>query len=226
MTLVRADSGRKSNRRPRTKARQQHLSLFGIGRAAATARSFPCLKRRPKTELAEEHETMRLQDHQVLQRRADGTAHGLPVGGPYELEGARDILVGDLWVLGGQSNMEGLGDMVDLEPPIPYVRSFQSREEWAVAEEPLHWLAESPRSVHHLLWGAPGVPESMPPRDPGRPKGAGLGLTFAKTYYAATGVPVGLIPCAHGGTTMDQWNPALEAEGEPSLYGAACARVE
>ncbi len=167
----------------------------------------------------------RLQDHQVLQREADGTSHGLPVGGPYEIEGAHDILVGDLWVLAGQSNMEGVGDLIDAEAPDNSVRSFQSREQWATAEEPLHWLGESPQVVHHRLWGAEGVPERVPPRDPGRNKGAGLGLAFGKAYHAATGVPVGLIPSAHGGTSMDQWDPALKAEGGASLYGATCARV-
>jgi hypothetical protein len=168
---------------------------------------------------------MSLQDHQVLQRGADSTARGLAVGGPYAIEGAQNILVGDLWVLAGQSNMEGVGDLVDVETPSPYVRSFQSREEWSVAEEPLHWLGESPRAVHHRLWGADGVPEGVPPRDPSRSKGAGLGLAFAKAYHAATGVPVGMIPSAHGGTSMDQWDPTRKAEGGASLYGATCARV-
>ena len=169
---------------------------------------------------------MSLQDHQVLQRGADDTAHGLPTGGPYQVEEARNIFVGDLWVLAGQSNMEGVGDLLDVETPIPQVNSFQSREEWGSAEEPLHWLAESPRVVHHKLWGAEDIPESRPPRDPNRNKGAGLGLAFGKAYYAVTSVPVGLIPSAHGGTSMDQWDPALKAEGGASLYGATCARVE
>lgn len=168
---------------------------------------------------------MSLQDHQVLQRGADGAAHGLPTGGPYEKEGAKNLLVGDLWVLAGQSNMEGVGDLTDVETPSPFVHSFQSREVWAPAEEPLHWLGESPHLVHHRLWGASGVPETIPPRDPGRSKGSGLGLAFGKAYHAATGVPVGLIPSAHGGTSMDQWDPALKAEGGASLYGATCARV-
>ena len=169
---------------------------------------------------------MTLYDHQVLQRGADGTAMGHPAGGPYEIGGARDVLVGDLWVLAGQSNMEGVGDLTDVEVPSPFVRSYQSREQWAVAEEPLHWLGESPQLVHHQLWGREAVPDEPDPRDIGRTKGAGLGLSFAKARYAHTGAPVGLIPSAHGGTSMQQWDPARKGEGGGSLYGATLKRFE
>jgi len=177
---------------------------------------------------------MTLQDFQVLQRDADGAARVtldsgealiLPASGPHEAGGAKNLLVGDLWVLAGQSNMEGVGDLVDVEPPHPLVHSFQSREAWAPAEEPLHWLGESPRPVHHVLWGQP-VPTAIPPRDPARAKGAGLGLTFAKALVEQTGVPVGLIPAAHGGTSMQQWDPARKGQGGHSLYGATLERVK
>ncbi len=169
---------------------------------------------------------MTIQDFQVLQRGADGTAHGHPAGGPYQIEGADNVLVGDLWVLAGQSNMEGVGDLTQVETPSPSVHSFQSREEWAVAEEPLHWLGESPRFVHHQLWGRTALPDRPDPRDPGRVKGSGLGLSFGKTYHALTGIPVGLIPSAHGGTSMTQWDPARKGEGGNSLYGATHERVQ
>ena len=39
-----------------------------------------------------------------------------------------------------------------------------------------------------------------------------------------TGVPIGLIPAAHGGTSMQQWNPALRDLGGESLYGATVER--
>lgn len=177
---------------------------------------------------------MTLQDNQVLQRDADGTARvtldsgetlALPAGGPHEAGGAKNILAGDLWVLAGQSNMEGVGDLDDVEPPHPLVHSFQSRESWALAEEPLHWLGESPRPVHHIISGQP-VPAAIPPRDPARAKGAGLGLTFAKAMVDRTGVPVGLIPAAHGGTSMQQWDPARKGQGGHSLYGATLERVK
>ena len=169
---------------------------------------------------------MTLHDHQVLQRDANNEAAGLAVGGPYEIDGIHDVLVGDLWVLAGQSNMEGVGDLVDVETPLPFVHSYQSRERWAVAEEPLHWLGESPQLVHHKLGGREQVPDEPDPRDIGRIKGAGLGLTFAKTRYAQTGIPVGLIPSAHGGTSMQQWDPARKGEGGGSLYGATLSRFQ
>lgn len=176
---------------------------------------------------------MTIHDHQVLQRDADdharvaldsGETITLPVGGPYEVGGAQNVLVGDLWVLAGQSNMEGVGDLVDVETPHPLVHSFQSREQWAPAEEPLHWLNESPRPIHHIIWGLP-MPETIAPRDPARTKGAGLGLAFAKTRVEQTGVPIGLVPAAHGGTSMQQWDPARKSQGGHSLYGATLERV-
>lgn len=175
-----------------------------------------------------------IHDFQVVQRGQDGYAHVsldngesviLATGGPYAVCEAKNVLAGDLWVLAGQSNMEGVGDLVDVEAPDPRVHSFQSREQWAVAQEPLHWLDESPRLVHHALRGTDRVPEQPSPRDPSRAQGAGLGLTFAKERVARTGVPIGLIPNAHGGTSMAQWSPELKGEDGGSLYGATLARV-
>ena len=178
---------------------------------------------------------MTLQDYQVLQRDSDNKARvtlatgevvELAVGGPYEVDGAKNVLVGDLWLLAGQSNMEGCGRLVDIETPGPGVHSFQSCEQWGVAEDPLHWLGESPRIVHHILWGADALPSETPVRDPNRDRGSGAGLTFAKLRYAETGVPIGLIPAAHGGTSMAQWDPALKDQGDRCLYAAAVSRVQ
>lgn len=173
---------------------------------------------------------MELDSFQVLQRDADGLAHlpghpePLKSCIPYAFGPAVEVFVGDVFILAGQSNMEGCGDLVDVEEPSPFVRNFQSRELWDLAEEPLHWLPESPRPIHRALWGMPPLTGEPEPRDPNRTKGAGLGLPFGKLWHERTGVPVGLIPCAHGGTSMTQWSPALGDQGGGSLYGATVLR--
>jgi sialate O-acetylesterase len=62
-------------------------------------------------------------------------------------------------------------------------------------------------------------------RIPGSPHiGVGPGLSYALHMRAQTGVPQGLICCAHGGTSMIQWDPALRDQGGKSLYGAMVRR--
>jgi sialate O-acetylesterase len=159
-------------------------------------------------------------------------------GGPYRIEtrvsdsvaAVNGILVGDLWVLAGQSNMEGAGDLVNVEPPNGLVHSFDMTDRWVLAEEPLHTLVSAADSVH---WRR--NENKQPERYEGerlakfvaaRRKGAGLGLPFAVEMVRRTGVPVGLLPCAHGGTSMDQWNPDLRDKGGESLYGSTIRRVK
>src|SRR5579885_1499438 len=56
----------------------------------------------------------------------DGKLTGVPVGGPYTINclvqvgqntstiQVNQVFVGDVWILAGQSNMEGVGDLVDV----------------------------------------------------------------------------------------------------------------
>ena len=185
----------------------------------------------------------------------------LPVGGPYQVElrvlnkagdtlsstAVQSILVGDLWMLTGQSNMVGNGRLVDLETTHELVHNFNVRDEWQVAEEPLHSLAESIDEAHwahatHLLslWAKPGqkqegplVGEDAARFRKNRQHGTGLALTFSKDMVRRTGVPIGLVPCAHGGTSIGPgsatgpgWDPALQLQdpGRKFLYGAMMAR--
>jgi sialate O-acetylesterase len=138
--------------------------------------------------------------------------------------------VGDLWVLAGQSNMEGVGDLVDLQPPDPKVHSFDLTDNWLIAREPLHTLVNAVDRVH---W--PRNANKEPVRTEGealirynekRKKGAGPGLPFAVEMTRKTGVPIGLVPCAHGGTSMAQWDPAFRDQGGDSLYGGMYRRVK
>ncbi|MBI3207631.1 MAG: sialate O-acetylesterase, partial [Candidatus Solibacter usitatus] len=97
------------------------------------------------------------------------------------------------------------------------------------AEEPLHLLVGAADRVHWRR--AAGQPErgegkALADYIANRKKGAGLGLPFANELVRLTGVPIGLVPCAHGGTSMDQWSPDLLDKGGDSLYGATIRRVK
>jgi len=166
-----------------------------------------------------------------------GELKEVPQGGPYSIEirvagstrvdSVKDFFIGDLWVLAGQSNMEGVGDLADVEPPDPRIRSFDQSDRWVLASEPLHQLVNATDRVHWRK--VKDVPTKMEGQEleqyvANRKKGAGLGLPFAKQMLQSTGVPIGLVPCAHGGTSMDQWNPALRDKQGDSLYGATYRR--
>jgi sialate O-acetylesterase len=167
-----------------------------------------------------------------------GTLKGVPQGGPYSIEvrvagstaldSVKDFFIGDLWLLAGQSNMDGVGDLVDVEQPDPRVRSFDQTDHWVMATEPLTLLVAAADRVHWRK-DKDGNPKKLEGQEletyiSTRKKGAGLGLPFAKLMLQRTGVPIGLIPCSHGGTSMDQWSPALKDKQGDSLYGATYRR--
>ncbi len=51
-------------------------------------------------------------------------------------------------------------------------------------------------------------------------------MPFAVTMVESTGVPIGLVACAHGGTSMEQWNPSKKEQGGNSLYGSMLRQVK
>lgn len=166
-----------------------------------------------------------------------GALTALPVGGPYtvslrvldsagapvEQAAVTDVLVGDLWILAGQSNMQGYANLVNTETEDPLVHAYAFSDQWKIAKDPLHVLEES----HDVVHAAPpdDATRAQQIKDAyARTKGGGLGMTFAKELAKRTGRPIGLVPCAHGGTSMDQWNPAAKDQGGASLYGSMFRR--
>jgi sialate O-acetylesterase len=138
-----------------------------------------------------------------------------PAGGPYELSvgitGAKEhavighLLVGDLWILAGQSNMEGVGNLDNLPSPHPLVNMLDMTDKWGVAKDPLHRLVDSVDRVHWRR--VQGQPKKLEGADldkyiAERKKGAGLGLPFALEMVKRTGVPIGLIPAP---TAAPRW---------------------
>lgn len=139
---------------------------------------------------------------------------GLAPGGPDELVITageeklvlHDVLVGDVWVLAGQSNMElpvrrtldRLAEEIrDLD--LPMIRQF------AV---PQNYDFHGPRE--NLDGGAwvPATPEGLL-------EFSAAGFFFAKEIYERYGVPIGLIQTAVGGTPIEAWmsEPTLRRIG-------------
>lgn len=159
--------------------------------------------------------------------RFSGVLAGAPMGGPYDVElcidgsdervKVRDVLVGDVWILAGQSNMEGAGLLAHAARPHGMVRAFFMTDQWGVAQDKLHDLSKAVDAVHADLCGG-NLPQFNPHL------GAGPGVSFGQQMYHYTNVPQGLLACAHGGTSMSQWDPKLKKLGSRSLYGAMMRR--
>lgn len=169
----------------------------------------------------------------VVKGKLAASLKGLPAGGPYDVElsieegsggvvdklTVKDVLVGDVWLLGGQSNMQGIGLLKDAPKPQPLVRAFYMDDRWGTAKEPIHNMHDTVDQVHIDLSG--GV-------RPAKNTDAGVspGVAFGQTMHELTGVPQGVIACAHGGTSMSQWDPKLKKLGSKSLYGATVRRFK
>ena len=167
---------------------------------------------------------------------------GLKPGGPYcidvtatSAEGATvarakfdNILVGDLWVLAGQSNMAGSAPVKERLAPDPLVNMLGMDGFWNPGIPPTHRLVESDsRAIKDLLLGRGGVKSEEQLADACRQShaneypsgGAGCDTFFASWLAKETGIPQGLIPTAFGGTSLDEWSPDLLSKGDASLYG-------
>lgn len=121
----------------------------------------------------------------------------LPAGGPHtiSLNGAvvaKDVLVGEVWVASGQSNMEfavaGATDFsVATSEPNPQIRHFYVS----------HVSSETPRSDPGGTWTQ---------ADPAHVGGfTAVGYWFARELNKALGVPIGILHSSWGGTPAESW---------------------
>ena len=142
----------------------------------------------------------------------------IPAGGPYELylsdsDGGKKLTVwvGDLWLLAGQSNMEGAGCVTneverETENAIEKIRCYYLDARWDKAVPVTHepWL--SPDDCIGGKWRRERMESVWKTDRPDRfvdsavkLRAVGPGYYFAKRMYEITGVPQGVIPCALGG---------------------------
>lgn len=145
----------------------------------------------------------------------------------------------DTWILAGQSNMQGYGLLADPRRTIgedSRVEHLTSAGEWAIGADPLQRIWESYTPVHQQFHrgGLLGDDRELSDADlalrerESPREGAGLGMSFATRMADLMGERVGLIPAAHGGTSLAQWAPGFGGEPDDSahtLYGAMLDRV-
>ncbi|MCC4604395.1 sialate O-acetylesterase [Xanthomonas campestris] len=126
-------------------------------------------------------------------------------GGPYVLSvqgdggqlQVRDVLVGDVWLASGQSNMEwplaqaSDGPQVVAAANDPQLRHFKVPKSWSVQPEARltggDWKAATPANAGEFT---------------------AVGYFFAKELRASTGVPIGIINSSWGGSAIEAWMDA------------------
>ncbi|MEM7454302.1 MAG: hypothetical protein AAF456_08090 [Planctomycetota bacterium] len=121
-----------------------------------------------------------------------------------------NILVGDVWVLGGQSNMEfelakvenGQLEIVSANFPsirvltVPYGEGPEMQQGFARLHEWSGWFS---RHFRKGDWDecTPEIAREL----------SAIGYVFARRVHMASNVPIGVIDASRGGTTVETWTP-------------------
>ena len=136
--------------------------------------------------------------------------HTLIVEGPQRVQ-LDDLLVGDVWLCGGQSNMDF---------PLAHARDGETAV--AAAHHPaIRFFKVAPRAAYGPVSTPRGSWQVCTPRSVADTGLSAVAYFFARRVQAETGVPIGLVQAAVGGTPAESWMSAaaLRRAGgfDPSL---------
>lgn len=172
---------------------------------------------------------VQLQGQSVEAKTRDGVwmvnLRSLQAGGPYVMNivskdttiTIQDVMVGEVWLCSGQSNMERqLGPRPPQKPIVnweqevqqanyPEIRQYYVPEKYAVDEQTdahSNWKVCSPETV---------------------PDFSAVGYFFARDLYNAIKVPVGILFSAYGGTPAEHWTSREALENNPQLQALVAA---
>ncbi|OBZ87592.1 hypothetical protein A0J61_04359 [Choanephora cucurbitarum] len=150
-----------------------------------------------KCKRGEDHLSVQKQGHNLQQFK---------VGGPYYYgnDQTKPFYVGEIWVLAGEGNMQGLGyrtepfTMKTLQQPVNHDKAF-------LYDSSEHWTFD----------GFTGkFSEAL------KFRGASLAPAFVNKFGEKhNGVPIGLIPCAQENSSLIDWEAVCE-DPDMSLYNA------
>ena len=121
-----------------------------------------------------------------------------------------DVLVGDVWILGGQSNMEfelakvenGNLEIISANYPkiriltLPYAQGPDKQKGFPRLHQ---WSDWSRRHFRKGDWNVctPEIAKEL----------SAIGYVFARRVHQASSVPIGVIDASRGGTTVETWTP-------------------
>ena len=128
------------------------------------------------------------------------TFTAIPAGGPYALTAkgakevtANDLLVGDVWLCSGQSNMEfqvsqaNNFDQERVTADFPQIRQFTGTKRFSLTPETLTgggWSVCTPGSVGNFT---------------------AVGYYFGREVHREAKIPIGLLNASWGGTRIESW---------------------
>lgn len=142
----------------------------------------------------------------TLQPMTYGGTNTLTVKGKSNTVTFSNILIGDVWLCSGQSNMEWTVKDVNNAPmeiataQHPNIRSFNVVKDMATApKSDLNgsWTVCSPETVKDY---------------------SAVGYFFAKELYEKTGIPIGIINSSWGGTDIETWIPESSFKTLPESF--------
>ena len=139
----------------------------------------------------------------------------MPVGGPHKLRVAgssvveiSDILVGEVWICSGQSNMQWTvsasnnSDLEKLAANFPNIRMINfpqvGTQEPIWSHDDRKWMVCSPATVSNF---------------------SAVGYFFARQLHQSTNVPIGMINNAWGGSACEAWVNRDELKANPRFEG-------
>ncbi|MCY2952547.1 MAG: hypothetical protein NTU53_11305 [Planctomycetota bacterium] len=162
--------------------------------------------------------------------KANAAPQNLAVVGKNKIE-LTDILVGDIWLCSGQSNMSfGLGgcnapeDIKSADYPLIRFRGYWGS--WSgplmedLQEKPRYRVATEEDLARLKSWKRI-VPDGKEIGDC-----PAVGFYFARKVYRETGVPIGILEAAIGGSSIEAWMPPNAFADYPAVAYLAKQRQE
>ena len=140
--------------------------------------------------------------------KADGKTHSLTIKANNTIE-LKDVLLGEVWLCAGQSNMNRSVEVKDSDPEIRlfWIDGSVTPLKEDLGDNATGWVRATPEAV------ATATPPKRG-RSAGKPRKsfAEVGYVFGRKIHAELKVPLGLIKCAFGGSQVQSWTPVADVE--------------